>query len=114
MQERACDRWGTETTAIDIAEQNSEVTVSPPGGGGDFKGGPRVWRFCARLKNTMKGNREHCIRVEEKRVACGGGGVVGAPFLDQLPPLQGSGDGGRADHPKGPWAAGCVGEGGAN
>ena len=37
----------------------------------------------------------------------GGGGVVGAPFLDQLPPLQGSGDGGCADHPKGPWAAGC-------
>ena len=35
MQERVCDRWGTQTTAIDIAEQNSEVTVSPPGGGGD-------------------------------------------------------------------------------
>ena len=29
---------GTQTTAIDIAQQNSEVTVSPPrGGGGDCK-----------------------------------------------------------------------------
>ena len=36
MQERVCDRWGTQTTAIDIAEQNSEVTVPPPLGGGGF------------------------------------------------------------------------------
>ena len=33
MQGRVCGRWGTQTTAIDIAKQNSEVTVSPPGGG---------------------------------------------------------------------------------
>ena len=28
MQGRMCDRWATQTTAIDIASQNSEVTVS--------------------------------------------------------------------------------------
>ena len=43
MQERVCHRWGTQTNAIDIAEQNGEVTVSPPppggGGGGDCKWG---------------------------------------------------------------------------
>ena len=39
MQERACDRWGTQTTAIDIAEQNGEATVSPPRGGGIARGG---------------------------------------------------------------------------
>ena len=46
MQERVCDRWGTQITTIDIAEQNSEVTVCPlgggrlqGGGGGGFKGG---------------------------------------------------------------------------
>ena len=31
MQDRVCVR--TQTTAIDIAEQNTEVTVSPPTGG---------------------------------------------------------------------------------
>ena len=31
-----CGRWATQTMAIDIAQQNSEVKVSP---GGDFKGG---------------------------------------------------------------------------
>ena len=40
MQDDVCDRWGTQTTAIDIAQQNSEVTVSPlaGGGGGGFRG----------------------------------------------------------------------------
>ena len=28
-----CDRWATQTTAKDIAQQNSEVTVSWGGGG---------------------------------------------------------------------------------
>ena len=43
LQERVCGRWGTQT--IDIAHQNSEVTVSPPGGEGGmakeggFRGG---------------------------------------------------------------------------
>ena len=32
MQDRVCDRWGTQTTAIaKNAEQNSEVTPPPPG-----------------------------------------------------------------------------------
>ena len=46
MQERVCDRLGTQTTATDIAKQNSEVTVPPPrggiakvGGGGRLQGG---------------------------------------------------------------------------
>ena len=39
MEDRVCDRWGTQTTAIDIAEQTSEVTVPPPGGGGRLQGG---------------------------------------------------------------------------
>ena len=34
-----CDIWGTQTTAIDIAEQNSEVTVFPPPGRGGFQRG---------------------------------------------------------------------------
>ena len=34
MQEHVCDRWGTQTTAIDFASQNSEVTVPPHGEGG--------------------------------------------------------------------------------
>ena len=33
MQKRVGDRWGTQTTAIHIAEQNSEVTVPPTGWG---------------------------------------------------------------------------------
>ena len=39
MQERVCDRCGTQTSAIDIAHQNSEVTPPPPGGGGCKGGG---------------------------------------------------------------------------
>ena len=34
MQGRVCDRWATQTTAKDIAQQNSEVTVSWGGGRG--------------------------------------------------------------------------------
>ena len=35
-----CDRWATQTTIIDIAPQNSEVTVSLGRGGG---GGGLQW-----------------------------------------------------------------------
>ena len=42
MQGHVCDRWAARTTTIDIAQQNSEVTV--PGGGGvqERGGGGRV------------------------------------------------------------------------
>ena len=41
MQGGVCDTWATQTTAIDIAKQNSEVTVSRGGGGlqGEISGG---------------------------------------------------------------------------
>ena len=47
------------------------------------------------------------------RARGGGGEVVGAPFSEPRPPLQGLGDGDRTDHPKGPRAIlprrrGCV------
>ena len=53
MQERVCERWGTQTTAIDIAKQNSEVTGSPPPPrGGDCKGGRDFKRGGVRTFNA--------------------------------------------------------------
>ena len=44
MQERVCERWGTQTTAIEIAKQNSEMTGFPPPRGGEIARGEGISR----------------------------------------------------------------------